>query len=423
MLREYLHYLAMSRRRKWSPGHVRRRQERLLAELVRHAWNQVPFYRQWYEQAGVLPAQIRGLDDLGRLPLVRKSDMRHLEVKAPAQARDVRLEKCRLVQTSGSSGIPITIYYSRREESIRAAAFHRGLADIMGRSYFRKLNVGPLRPEIEPRLGPFNPKNRLRRSAAVEAAEKEARAFKPHLISGLVSQLYIFALSLRRRGGLDVCPEMIATGGEMLLPPTQRLLEEVFRAPVRPYYGAWEFGMIAASCRQSDAYHLCTDDLLVECVAGGRTARPGEEGELVITSLTARTMPFIRYAIGDIAVMGTAGCSCGHPYPRLESLRGRSDDLLVRADGRVLTPFLAAEPLYRLMTLKQFRVTQETVRKFIVEYVADGPLERGEVDRIRRFYAEELLAAETVIRRVPEIPVDPSGKIRKFISRVPRKEG
>lgn len=423
MLREYVYYLAVSRRRRWRPSRRRERQERLLVELVRHAWDAVPFYRHWYERAGVRPEQIRGLIDLNRLPLVRKSDIRRLEGEAPAQAKDVKLEKCRVIQTSGSSGIPMTIYFSRREEAIRAAAFQRGLVDMVGRFYFRKLVVGHLRPEIRPPLGALNPRNRLRRSVSVEEAEQTARDFKPHVISGLVSQLHVLALLLRKRGVSEVRPRMVATGGEMLLPPTRRLLEEVFQAPVRPYYGTWEFGMIAASCRQDDVYHICTDDLLVECLADGRPARPGEEGQLAITSLTAWTMPFIRYVVGDIGVMGKSECVCGHPYPRLESLQGRSDDLLIRGDGQVVTPFVAAEPLYRLTSLSHFRVVQETLRGFVIEYVSDRPLDRREVERIRRHYTEQLLAEEIIIKRVPEIPMDPSGKIRKFISHVREKEG
>ncbi len=419
MLLEYLYYLSLNRRRRWGEERRRRRQEELFLETFRHAFHHVPFYRRWYGEAGIRPEQVNGLDDLSRLPVVRKRDVRRLEREAPLLSEEARLDRCRRVQTSGSSGIPMTIYFSRREEAIRAAAFHRGMVDLIGRFYFRTLGVGGLRPEQRSRLGALNPRNLVRKRVPVEAAEAAARVYRPDIISGLVSQLHILAESLQRRKVEDIRPRLVATGGEMLLPSTRRLLEDVFQAPVRPYYGAWEFGMIAASCSHRDGYHLCTDDLIVDCLDNnGQTVPTGEDGELVITSLVFRTMPMIRYAIGDIGRVGAATCSCGHPFPRLESLQGRSDDLLVRADGRMVTPFTAAEPLYRLTSLQQFRVIQEAPRRFVVQYVSDQPLDGEESERIRAYFARELLSEQTILLRVPEIPPDPSGKIRKFITRV-----
>ncbi len=75
------------------------------------------------------------------------------------------------------------------------------------------------------------------------------------------------------------------------------------------------------------------------------------------------------------------------------------------------------------MSLKHFRVVQEGLQRFVVEYVADHPLAAHEVERIQVHYREQLLAREIVIKRVPELPADPSGKIRKFISHVRKKEG
>ncbi|MFZ0427891.1 MAG: hypothetical protein WAO20_07225 [Acidobacteriota bacterium] len=418
MLTELALYVILTRRRRWSQERVRRRQDRLLQELVRHAFNNVPFYRRRYEAAGVHPEKVRGLDDLSELPVVRKPDIRRLEQEAPVLAAGVDRGKCRSVQTSGSTGIPLTIFFSRLEEARREAAFHRGMVDMIGRFWFRALRIGGIRPTR--RRGPFglNPRHLIRKTVTIEEAASAARQFKPHMITGLLSQVQLLALQLQRDGSWKHPVELVATGGETLLPPVRSLLEQVFRAPVGPYYGSWEFGLIAASCPSGQGYHVCTDDLVVECLKDGRPVAAGEEGEIVLTSLTSRVMPFIRYGIGDIGIPGEGRCPCGHPYARLEDVRGRSDDFLLRADGQTVSPHLASLPLYGLEDLRQFRITQETRRRFRVEYVSDQPLAGSDLENIRRYYAEELMADETILCRVLDIPPDPSGKLRKFISLV-----
>jgi phenylacetate-coenzyme A ligase PaaK-like adenylate-forming protein len=74
------------------------------------------------------------------------------------------------------------------------------------------------------------------------------RQFRPYILAGLPTLLHVFAQRVRDAGALDILPKLVVPSGEMLLPDTEKLLEDTFKAPVRPYYGCWEFGVVAAWC-------------------------------------------------------------------------------------------------------------------------------------------------------------------------------
>jgi len=418
MINELFQYIELRRRRYWSAERIRRRQERLLRDLVQHAYRHVAFYRRWFDRTGVNPGSIRGIEDLGLVPVVRKKDLRASGLEDRVSARAV-LDKCVRVHTSGSTGIPMTICYSKAEQLRRGAVCQCAFSDQGSGFFDKRLTVGILRPDATSRISKlFHVSYWFDRRCKVEDGISFARRFKPDVIHGLVSQLHVFALKVRREGVHDIRPRLIVAFGEMLSPQTRALLENTFHAPVRTLFAAWEFGFIATDCPDGSSYHLTSDDLVVECIKDGRPAGPGEPGEIVVTGLTSRVMPFIRFSLGDIAALQDGPCACGHPGPRLANLQGRCDDLIVRPDGEVFASFHANHPLYTQPGILQFRITQENLEAFRIEYEAPARLEVGVEREIREYFEREFLAKQVEVRHVPRIPVDPSGKIRKFISEV-----
>lgn len=418
MIADLIEYVELRRRRHWSAERILMRRERLLRQLVRHACRHVAFYRRWFDRAGVNPGDIRRIADLERVPVVRKRELLASDPKSRVSTRAV-LDKCVRVRTSGSMGLPLTIFYSRAEKHRRASVFQCACCDQGSGFFDRRLNVGVLRPDdsgILSRLA-YAP-NWLNRACGLEDGIASARSFKPDVIHGLVSQLYVFALRVRRAGIRDIRPRLLIVYGEMLGPQTRALLEDTFCAPVRTRYASWEFGVIATDCPAGSGYHLSTDDLLVECLKDGRPAGPGESGEIVITGLTSRVMPFIRFSLGDIAALKPGPCACGHSGPRLVDLQGRCDDLIVRPDGVVLSAFQANKPLIKQDAIRQFRITQEAPDAFRIEYEAPAPLEDGAERGIREYFEREFLATQVDVRRVHRLPLDSSGKIRKFVSKL-----
>lgn len=413
-------YIQLTRRRAWTAERIRDHQDAQLRDLLRDAGEHVAYYRQLLGEAGVPASRVRSVEDLRLLPVTRKrAYLRHDRVDRLDRRADP--SRCDRITSSGSTGTPITVWYSRAERDRRRANRRRARIDAGARHRDRELEVGPLRPHPRDwRMAVTRPGYWwLTRMCGVEDGLEAARRCRADIVWGIVSQLVAFALRAREQGVDDIRPRLVFTGGETLNDPIRELIRDVFRAPLRVFFGAVEFGIVGSPCALGNGWHVASDDLIVECLRDGVPVEPGEAGELVVTSLTQRVMPLIRYSLGDIVVPGKPGCACGNPYARIDEIQGRTDDLLVRADGRLVSPFMANQQLYWREEIRQFRVIQEAVGHFRIEYEADRDLGREARSDITGHFREHLDAERVEIERVDAIPREPSGKIRKIISRIP----
>ncbi|MCX6904691.1 MAG: hypothetical protein NTW03_14660, partial [Verrucomicrobia bacterium] len=141
---------------------------------------------------------------------------------------------------------------------------------------------------------------------------------------------------------------IIACAGTVT-PEWRRILEETFGAEVFDKYGSRECCDMACECREHQGLHIFSPNVFLEVVdASGSSCPPGKTGRLLVTLLNNPSFPMIRYDnpsfpmirydIGDLAQRAEAGpCACGLAWPRLRSLEGRPDDMLITEDGTLLT--------------------------------------------------------------------------------------
>ena len=416
MYRELIEYLKLGRRRQWSASRRSDRQNRLFRKVVRRAYEDVPLYRSKLLSYQITPDSITSIDDLTQLPVFRKSDFNEspLENRVSRNADYTRMET---VATSGSTGVPLQIGFSSSEGARRRACLLRTFVDLgapfMHKRLVVKTDLRPTQPSFTRALLRFNLK-----SCSPEKACGLYVKYRPDVISGLPTVLHIFALEAKTKGVGEFRPQLVVPSGEMLFPDTERLLRETFQAPVRPYYGCWEFGVVAAWCDQAAGYHLVTDNIVVECLKDGKAVKDQERGELTLTGLTSWEMPFIRYSTGDLAEVGWDPCECGRLGPTIRNLYGREDDFLVLRDGRLIPPVLAIKPLFDLLSLRQYRVIQEGFENYRIEYAGIRDLTNDEQTRIKAYFSSVLGASEVDFQSYPELPSEASGKLRKVISRV-----
>jgi len=422
MIAELARFLEITRRRHWPPQRIRALQERRLHALVAQCYEHVPLYRRRLDAAGIRPDAIRTLEDLQKIPITRKPDYFPIE-----DALDHRPDQIthRIERTSGSSGNRMCIPVSREQHILRGAVFFRGRLDVGAGMFDRSLTVGHLDVPFRPRLQALcNPRVRLNSHCTLEDGLATFRSFRPHNLAGLPTQIQLFADRVREAGATDVRPRRVLLGGETLSSPARAYIEETFHAPVRMFYGSWEFGFVACECREGKGYHLISDHILVECLQDGEPVAAGEPGEIVMTALVPNVMPFLRYGIRDIGVLiPRAECACRLPGPVIASIRGRENDLLTLADGRRVGPFFPSDATKNLTQVRSCRLIQETLTHFRLEYAADSELSEQVLQSIRKWYADNMLAERIEIFRVQEIPPDPSGKLRRVVSHVNQPAG
>ena len=364
-----LTYLRLRRHLRWPAAKFRDVQSRKLREAVAFAYENVPFYRRKYDAAGVRPDEIRTVDDIVKLPVVTKQEIRDVPYE-DLVAAGLKLDDLIYHKTSSSTGRPTHVYHHPSEGALRNVIQYRGLFHLGVRPWHRIALVGPVRSagaRRTERLGILRTLY-LHMDMAGEQYADELIRFKPDVVGGYPSSMYLAARELMKRG-VTMPMTCVFCGGDMLEPTFAEPVRQVFGSEPLGFYGAEELGNIGWQCGQRRGYHVNADFLIIECLKDGRPAEPGEEGELVGTNLFARGMPFIRYSLDDIGSLSAEPCPCGLQTPMIRSLVGRCGDVVQLAGGRRVHFGYVTYIIAGRTELDEYRVIQERVDLFRLLYV------------------------------------------------------
>ncbi len=334
-----------------------------LNETIAYARVNSPFYRDHLESLPAVP--LPRLSDIARIPFTVPSDIssnpyRFLAVRQDDVARIVTL------RTSGSTGEAKRLFFTEDDLELTVDFFHRGMAtmvrpgqkvaillpakmpdsvgDLLARG-LERLNVGSLR------YGPV--------ADPLDAAQAIA-AFGAHCLVGIPTQVLAVA---RSRVGCAIGKgriESVLLSTDYVPAAIARSLQEVWGCRVFTHFGMTETGLGGGvECAALDGYHLREADLYFEVVdhTTGALCADGEVGEVVVTTLTRRGMPLIRYRTGDIARLISDPCRCGTVLRRMERVRGRWDGAVRLDAGCLLTLPDMDEALFGLKGLLDYRAT------------------------------------------------------------------
>jgi phenylacetate-CoA ligase len=186
-------------------------------------------------------------------------------------------------------------------------------------------------------------------------------------------------------------------------------------------YGCEEVSLIACECERHDGLHVNADGVHVEVLRDGRPAGPGEPGSLVVTDLTNRAMPILRYQVGDVGVLAGRRCPCGRGLPLLERLEGREADYVVTPAGELISGISLTENFaLHVPGVAQLQIVQETVTRFRFRIVRGPDFGAASLRSLRELVARRFGPdVHYECELVERIPQEPSGKYRFCISRVP----
>ena len=362
---------------------VRRYQEQQLRRLVRHAYARVPFYRRWFDAAGVRPDEIITLDDLARLPVLTKAVLRETPV---TERLDVQTtpEDCYLTETSGSTGQPTVILKDAHAIfSVAGWGSPMMVSRWLGRRGWRMMTLLQRdQGTIEAAMVSALPRILLRVAEADALADPSVQiaqinAFHPDLLISYPSTLRNLALYARDRAVTVYQPASIIWTAEVLDPPTQALVRETFaRSELFTAYGSTEAGLTALECAHHRGAHVISTRAIVELLADGKPVPPGEPGEVVVTDLTNFASPVIRYSgLGDVARWSAARCPCGRALPLLEIIEGRRVDSFVLPTGKIVHPYTLTWAMKDVPGILQYQLVQDEpdrVRVLLARIDTDG---------------------------------------------------
>jgi phenylacetate-CoA ligase len=410
------------------PEEVRARQWAALKYLLRHAHASVPYYRRRFDEAGLHPADVRDFEDFQRVPILTKNDIRS---HGPALLSDrFAAGDLPCKTTSGSTGVALKVWVDedslqwKRACTIRADEwsgwrFGERSARLWGNPAYRRRGWrGRLRNALLERACYLD--TLKMDEAALARFARAVRRQRPPLLFGHAHSVYLFAEYVRCQGITGIRPRGIITTAMVLHNWQRRVIEEVLACPVTNRYGCEEVSLIACECERHHGLHVNAAGVHVEVLRDGQPVPPGQPGSVVVTDLTNRAMPLLRYQVGDVAVLADRPCPCGRGSPLLERLEGREADHVVTADGELISGISLTENFaLHVPGLAQLQIIQETVHRFLFRVVPGREFGPASLERLGALVAECFgPGVEYRCEYVDRIPPEPSGKYRFCISRV-----
>lgn len=418
LLHESRQLLAKSQ--SWTGEQHREYQWGKMHELLRHALEHVPYYRDLFERANLKLSDIRSHDDWQKIPLLDKKLVReHREELVAENLRNSKLS----FNTGGSTGVPLEFYWERGRTRTLERAFMWRQWEWGGFRYGEKIAV--LRGQsVNDGLWHYDPIDSHLFVNSYNLTDEnmklmldELRKFRPIAIHTYPSVLSVVAAWMKAN---DEPPlpsvKTLLCGSENLYPAQKELFEEVFNARVYSWYGHAEVCCLAGFCEHSDDYHVFSEYGYAEIVAPDGSLLPwkeGQKGELVATSLVNNTMPLIRYRTGDVAVVGPERCSCGRHYPLIERIEGRQQEYVVTSDNRAiaLTGLVFGQHWHAFAKMEQMQFVQEEPGKVVLRIVKRPDFDTSDEAEIRTKVQECVLhGLDLAFEYVEEIPRTPSGK-------------
>lgn len=421
-------------RTQWLPlRSVENLQKKNLRFLLRHAYETVPYYHTIFKQAGLLPSDIKEPEDLVKLPVLTKGDLRKNFQNMVSRTADFH----KLVPSqSGGTGDPVRFYATKESFSWEVAAEFRayewagyrlgkrcytfwGSPVDLGRS---QAIVNRFAQILERR---FMADTFVISEGVLTRFAHLLRRFRPEIIRGYASSVFMMAKYLNENGLDTVRPKAVITSAETLYDSMRKEIEEAFACPVFDYYGTREIGGIAAECPEHVGYHVSAENVVLEFVDDNGPVSAGEKGVILATDLRNLGMPFIRYKIGDIGVPSDDACECGRGLPLMSSIEGRISDFMAcydQAQRRVvpvgpLYPVIISVAMH--LPIENCQVIQEKVNRLTIKVVRSKGYEKKHTDLLVRYMQKYLgSSVEMVVEFVDSIPPLPSGKRSVFLSRI-----
>lgn len=312
-------------------------QNERLVKQVQHAWDNIPYYRNKMEEKGVTPADIRGVDDLHKLPFISKADLRD---SYPYGLLGCPLEDCvRIHSTSGTTGKRVVSFYTQHDLDLWSDCTARALVaagagkgDVVQVCYGYGLFTGGAGlNDGSHKVGcltlPMSSGNTDRQLMFMQDLGTTILCCTPSYAAYLGESIRDAGIKdqLKLKSGIF--------GAEAWSEEMRRDIQENLGIKAYDIYGLTELSGpgVAFECSAQSGMHINEDHFIAEIIDPdtGEVLPEGTVGELVFTSLDKEAFPLLRYRTRDICVLHREKCSCGRTFIKMAKPMGRSDDMLI----------------------------------------------------------------------------------------------
>jgi len=316
---------------------LRALQNERFMKQVRHVWDNVPYYRQKMEEKGVTIDDIQSIDDLPKLPFLKKDDLREAY---PYGLMGKPLSECvRIQSTSGTTGKRVVAFYTQHDIDLWEDCCARAIVaaggtkeDVVHVSYgYGLFTGGPGLNGGSHRVGcltlPMSSGNTDRQLQFMTDLGSTILCCTPSYAAYL-------AESIHERGIQDQIKLKAGIfGAEAWSEDMRHDIENKLGIKAYDIYGLTETSGpgVAFECEEQTGMHINEDHFIAEIIDPdtGEVLPEGSKGELVFTAITKEAFPLLRYRTRDICVLSRKKCSCGRTHVKMSKPMGRSDDMLI----------------------------------------------------------------------------------------------
>lgn len=320
-----------------SPEKLRELQDERLVKQVKHVWDNVPYYRKKMEEKGVTPDDIKGVDDLHKLPFLSKADLRDAY---PYGLLAAPLKDCvRIQSTSGTTGRRVVAFYTQHDIDLWEDCCARAIVaaggtneDVVQIAYGYGLFTGGAglhggSHKVGSLTLPMSSGNTDRQLQFMTDLQSTILCCTPSYAAYLAESIHERGLGdkIKLKAGIF--------GAEAWSEKMRQEIQNQLGIKAYDIYGLTEISGpgVAFECSDQTGMHINEDHFIAEIIDPdtGEVLPDGTQGELVFTSITKEAFPLLRYRTRDICVLTREKCSCGRTLVKMCKPMGRSDDMLI----------------------------------------------------------------------------------------------
>ena len=400
-------------------------QEKELRKLLIHSFTNVPFYKKKYTDAGFSIGDFQKfkLRDLNKLPFLEKEELRQFgKTKLLSNTKN----KGDFYSSSGSTGTPVNIYFSRNFHQKWSAAFEVRIREWAGvnRHNCRAMIGGRLVVPVSQKKPPYfrynrfenqlyfsiNHLSKLTAKSYIESMKK----FGVEYLTGYANSIWLLA-----KYGIDLNLDYlklksVITSSEKLTKLMRKDISNFFKCKVYDSYSGIEACGLISEC-QNGTLHWSPDVAVMESIK--KDTIEGDLGELICTGLLNFDQPLIRYRIGDLVSLTSDKIfESKIEMPVIKEIVGRTDDIVTLKDGRQLGSFNRF--FADIIGLSKVQVIQNTHLNFHLNLVKSDDFDESTIKQIRSVFKNRIGEVKLTFNFIEEIPTSKNGKIKAVISRI-----
>lgn len=404
-------------------------QELELRKLLVHAFTNVPFYQKKYMDAGynLGDFQTFKLTDLNKLPFLEKEELRQFGM---TELLSNTRSKGSFYSSSGSTGTPTSIYYSREFHQKWSAAFEVRIREWAGVDRFTPRGMIGGRKILKGNSPPFYRYNYFEKQtyfSAYHIGPSNINNYLKGIIEGEVEYMtgyamsnYLLAKEFEKAGIIPPKMKAVITSSETLTNEMRRTLEKVYNCKVFDSYSGVEACGLISESNNGKLFNSPDVGIIEVLDEKGNNVKQNEIGELISTGLLNYDQPLIRYKIGDRISLGNVNnFNNQKQMPIVKSINGRIEDVVTGPNGNIMVRFHSI--FIDINGLIASQIIQQSISHIVLKLVIDDNCyndvnsEAIMTDRLKYQLGDSI---KIFFEYVNELPLTSSGKIKAVISKI-----